>query len=220
MSLSLSLFRRGLFNNVKGSFLSSSIRITRPPHRILLSTAAQENDTNNSNNAPASEKTEKVEEIDDSAVKDKQIAELKDSYLRCLADMENLRERTRKEVESTAQFAIQKFAKDLLNTVDILNLALSSVPAEVRNDTQNNPHLVNLYTGVSLTESELLNILRRHGVEKIEPLGQKFDPNLHEAIYQVNDPNKEPGIVCDVQKVGYSLFGRVIRPAQVGVNNS
>src|SRR4051812_47027718 len=134
--------------------------------------------------------------------------------------MENLRERTRKEVESTAQFAIQRFAKDLLNTVDILSLALSSVPAEIRNDTQNNPHLVNLYTGVSLTESELLNILKKHGVEKIEPLGQKFDPNIHEAIYQVNDPNKESGIVCDVQKVGYSLFGRVIRPAQVGVNNN
>lgn len=80
MSLSLSLFRRGLFNNVKGSFLSSSsIRITRPPHRILLSTAAQESDTNNNNsdNAPVSEKIEKVEETDDSATKDKQIAELK-----------------------------------------------------------------------------------------------------------------------------------------------
>src|SRR6266542_4371904 len=98
--------------------------------------------------------------------------------------MENLRERTRREIEHTAQFAIQKFAKDLLNTVDILNLALASVPTEVRNDTQNNPHLVNLYTGVSLTESELVKTLKRHGVEQINPLGEKFDPNVHEAVYQ------------------------------------
>ncbi len=131
--------------------------------------------------------------------------------------MENLRERTRREIEHTAQFAIQKFAKDLLNTVDILNLALASVPTEVRNDTQNNPHLVNLYTGVSLTESELVKTLKRHGVEQINPLGEKFDPNVHEAVYQANVPDKEPGIICDVQKVGYTLFGRVIRPSQVGV---
>ncbi|RIA92885.1 GrpE nucleotide exchange factor, partial [Glomus cerebriforme] len=151
--------------------------------------------------------------------KDKKIAELKDSYLKCLADMENLRERTRKEVEHTAQFAIQKFAKDLLNTVDVLHLALTSIPAEVRNDTQNNPHFVNLYNGISLTESELLNILKKYGIEKTNPLGEKFDPNIHEAVYQANVPDKESGIVFDVQKVGYTLFGRIIRPPQVGVSS-
>ncbi|RIA81818.1 GrpE-domain-containing protein [Glomus cerebriforme] len=231
MSFSLSLFRKELFNKAKHSLLlSSSIRIPKTPHNILFSTAAQETNTNNNSQVPEkiektekTEKPEKPEGTNDSttevASKDKQIAELKDSYLRCLADMENLRERTRKEVEHTAQFAIQKFAKDLLNTVDVLNLALSSVPAEVRNDTQNNPHLVNLYTGVSLTETELLNILKKHGVEKINPLGEKFDPNIHEAVYQANVPDKEPGMVFDVQKVGYTLFGRIIRPPQVGVSS-
>ncbi|CAI2184266.1 2896_t:CDS:2 [Funneliformis geosporum] len=187
MSFSLSLFRKELYNRAT---------------RSLFETGAPEG-------------TDASTTVVD--LKEKQIAELKDSYLRCLADMENLRERTRREIEQTAQFAIQKFAKDLINTVDVLSLALSSVPAEVRNDTQNNPHLVNLYTGVSLTETDLLTTLKRHGVEQINPLGEKFDPNVHEAVYQANIPDKEPGVIFNVQKVGYTLFGRVIRPPQVGV---
>ncbi|CAG8516697.1 3579_t:CDS:2 [Paraglomus brasilianum] len=150
--------------------------------------------------------------------RDKQIAELKDHYLRALAEMENLRERTRREIEHTAQFAIQKFAKDLVNTVDVLNLALKSVPDDARKDAQEkNPHLHNLYTGVSLTESDLLNTLKRFGVERMNPLGEKFDPNKHEAIFQIAVPDKEAGTVFAVEKVGYILNGRIIRPAQVGV---
>ena len=132
--------------------------------------------------------------------------------------MENLRERTRKEIEHTAQFAIQKFAKDLVNTVDVLNLALNSVPDDARKDAQEkNPHLHSLYTGVSMTEAELLKTLKRFGVEQMNPLGEKFDPNKHEAIFQTAMPDKEAGTVFTVEKVGYLLNGRIIRPAQVGV---
>ncbi|CAG8526257.1 13393_t:CDS:2 [Ambispora gerdemannii] len=147
--------------------------------------------------------------------RDKQIAELKNHYLRSLADQENLRERTRREVEHTAQFAIQKFARDLLNTADILNLALSSVPKEaLENAAKENPHLHNLYTGVKMTEQDLLKTLKNYGVEQINPLDEKFDPNVHEAMFQAPVEGKEEGTVFTVQKIGYKLNGRVIRPPQ------
>ncbi|KAG9306664.1 hypothetical protein G9A89_004211 [Geosiphon pyriformis] len=150
--------------------------------------------------------------------KDKQIAELKDHYLRCLAEQENLRERTRREVEHVAQFSIQKFARDLISTVDVLNLALESVPKDVAQKASvENPHLHNLYSGVQMTEKELVKTLKQHGVEQMNPLGQKFDPNLHEAMFQASVKDKEVGSVFSVQKLGYTLNGRVIRPSQVGV---
>ncbi|KAL1922525.1 uncharacterized protein VTP21DRAFT_10064 [Calcarisporiella thermophila] len=160
-------------------------------------------------NVPKDEKKEAME---------KEIAEWKDRYIRSLADMENLRQRTRKEVEQTSQYAIQKFAKDLLDTVDILGLALRSVPEEARSDkSEANSHLVNLYTGLSMTETELIKTLRRHGVEAFGSEGDAFDPNMHQALYQSPVPDKEVGTVFRVEKIGYTLKGRVLRPAQVGV---
>lgn len=150
-----------------------------------------------------------------------------DLYLRCLADQENLRDRTRREVQQKEDFAIQKFAKDILDTVDILGLALSSVPkplieAEIASEQQpadisHAGALRDLYTGVSMTEAELLKTLKRYGVEQYNPEGEKFDPNLHQALFQAPMPEKEVGTVFSVQKVGYLIKGRVLRPAQVGV---
>lgn len=146
-----------------------------------------------------------------------------------MADQENLRERTRKEIAAAHEFAIQKFAKDLLDTVDVLGMALSSVPAELRSketalaseiakDTAKlADQLSNLYTGVSMTEVELVKTLKRHGVEQDNPEGQAFDPNKHQALFQTAIPDKEAGTVFVVQKMGYTLKGRVLRPAQVGV---
>ncbi|CAG8577539.1 3986_t:CDS:2 [Cetraspora pellucida] len=124
--------------------------------------------------------------------KDSEIAMLKDKHLRCLAELENQREISRREVEMAAQFAIHKFAKDILSAVDNLELALKSVPPELQTESATPTDsasaiskLVTLYKGVYLTESELLNTLKRHGIEKIEPkLGEKFDPKIHEALYQ------------------------------------
>lgn len=146
--------------------------------------------------------------------------------MRCLADQENIRERSRKELASAKEFAIQKFAKDLLDTVDILNMALSSVPENLRTkesaaaaaaEVNMADQLTNLYTGVSMTESELVKTLKRHGVDRHDPQGETFDPNLHQALFQAPMPDKEPGTIFSVQKLGYTIKGRVLRPAQVGV---
>lgn len=157
------------------------------------------------------------------AAKDTKISELQDSYVRCLADMENLRTRTRNEVDSARQFAIQKFAKDLLETVDVMRMALGSIPAQALDSnaelaaTEVRTHLQSLHQGVTMTETELLKALKRHGVERFEPLDEPFDPNLHEALFQAPMPGKQAGTVFSVQKTGFKLNGRVIRPAQVGV---
>ncbi|KAJ1661131.1 GrpE, mitochondrial [Dispira simplex] len=147
---------------------------------------------------------------------EKKLAQLKNDYLRCLADMENLRQRTKQEVDRASKFAIGKFAKDLLDTVDILTMALKAVPEADRTaETENS--LSNFYSGVNLTQAELLKTLKRHGVEAIDPLDKPFDPNLHQAMYEVEIPDKGPGLVISVEKLGYTLHGRVVRPAQVGV---
>ncbi|GJJ74909.1 molecular chaperone GrpE [Entomortierella parvispora] len=173
--------------------------------------------------APSTESAEKSEKSvheEALAAKDKQLAEVKDRLLRTLADMENLRQRTAKEVANTKDYAIQKFAKDLLDTADILAMAIKNVPAEEIAETSTNAHLKNLHTGVSMTRDELLKTLKRYGVESFDPLNEKFDPNMHQANFQVPMPGKEPGTVFDVQKIGFMIKGRVLRPAQVGVVQS
>lgn len=130
-----------------------------------------------------------------------------------------------KEIANAKDFAIQKFAKDLLDSVDILDLALNSVPEPFRERgmcVKEDPkeiieQLVNLYTGVSMTESELQKTLKRYGVEMDNPIDQVFDPNKHEAVFQTAVADKEPGTIFVVQKKGYMLKNRVLRPAQVGV---
>ncbi|KAF9284807.1 Mitochondrial matrix cochaperone [Mortierella alpina] len=154
------------------------------------------------------------------AAKDKQLLECKDRLLRTLADMENLRTRTAKEVANSKDYSIQKFAKDLLDTADILTLAIKNVPQEEIAESSANTHLKNLHTGVSMTRDELLKTMKRYGVESFDPMNEKFDPNLHQANFQVPMPGKEPGTVFDVQKIGFMIKGRVLRPAQVGVVQS
>ncbi|KAJ2002797.1 GrpE, mitochondrial [Coemansia thaxteri] len=152
-----------------------------------------------------------------SAEKDAKLKELKDAYLRSLADAENIRTRSKTEVDNTKVFAIQKFAKDLLDTVDILELALHHVPREHLADKVANKHLVDLFEGVDMTKSSLLRTLERHGVESFDPLDKPYDPNMSHALYQAPIPGKTPGTVFSVEKRGYILKGRVLRPAQVGV---
>ncbi|GAA5815105.1 hypothetical protein MFLAVUS_008611 [Mucor flavus] len=150
---------------------------------------------------------------------------LQESYLRSLADQENLRQRTTREVNNAKEYGIQKFAKDILDSIDILGMALNSVPKEFQQDESciQKDHkevaeqLVNLYKGVSMTETELQKTLRRHGVERDDPIDQVFDPNKHEAVFQTAIPDKKAGTIFSVQKIGYLLKNRVLRPAQVGV---
>ncbi|KAG0001280.1 Mitochondrial matrix cochaperone [Entomortierella chlamydospora] len=234
MSLSI------LSSSLKGSFvkaarLSAAVSTSRPATvwtSRLYSTEQNNNDNKDNKEGAATQDTTaesaSAEQKENAkspheealAAKDKQIAEIKDRLLRTLADMENLRQRTAKEVASTKEYAIQKFAKDLLDTADILVLAIKNVPAEEISETSTNNHLKSLHTGVSMTRDELLKTLKRHGVEPYDPINEKFDPNLHQANFQVPMPDKEPGTVFDVQKVGFMLKGRVLRPAQVGVVQS
>ncbi|XP_031621070.1 grpE protein homolog, mitochondrial [Contarinia nasturtii] len=159
-------------------------------------------------------------EIDDCQIKalTEKNNELMDKYKRALADGENLRLRLTKQIQDAKMFGIQSFCKDLLEVADTLKQATISVPKEEINDE--NPHLKNLYDGLILTKNSLDQVFRRHGLETIEPLNSKFDPNLHEALFQKECNDVEAGVVVEVTKIGYKLHNRCIRPALVGVSRN
>lgn len=148
------------------------------------------------------------------AQKDKELADMKNHYARAIADFRNLQEQTKKEVQKAKDFALQKFAKDLLELLDNFGLALNAV----KEDTlKTNDEVKNLYDGVNMTRQVFEKTLARHGIDKIDPLGEPFDPNHHEATFEVAQPDKEPGTVFHVQQAGYTLNLRVLRPAKVGL---
>ncbi len=141
--------------------------------------------------------------------------EMKDRLLRTLADMENLRRRTEREVADARAYGATSFARDTLNVADNLRRALESVPAEAR--AGDDGALKALIEGVELTERDLLKTLERHGVRRLEPQGGKFDPNLHQAMFEVPDATEPNGTVVQVVQAGYVIGERVLRPALVGV---
>lgn len=152
--------------------------------------------------------------------KEKEIAELKDLLLRSYAEMENLRQRTWRENDATKKFAVQEFAKSLLDVADNLGRAVhaaSPAPSSEANASKAERSFKSLLDGVVMTEKQLLQVLKKHGVERDDPLGKPFDPNLHSAMFEIADPSKESGTIAHVMKVGYTLHDRVIRPAEVGV---
>ncbi|XP_005089975.1 grpE protein homolog 1, mitochondrial [Aplysia californica] len=150
------------------------------------------------------------------------IKEMKDKHLRALAESENLRRRMTKQVDDAKLYGIQGFCKDLLEVSDILSTAVTAVPKEELKDS--NPHLVSLYEGLNMTESQLVKVFKKHGLESISPKeGEKFDPNIHEALFQVPIQAKETqeaDTVAIVQKIGFRLHSRTLRPALVGVFKS
>ncbi len=143
-------------------------------------------------------------------------AEHKDRLLRTLAEMENLRKRTDREVSDMRQYGIASFARDVLAVADNMERALEALDAELRETA--NPGVKSLLDGVELTERELLKVLDKHGVKKYEPKkGDKFDPNLHQAMYELPDPSQPAGTVAQVVQPGYMIGERMLRPALVGV---
>jgi molecular chaperone GrpE len=140
--------------------------------------------------------------------------ELKDRVLRTLADMENLRRRTEKEVADAKSYGVTNIARDMIAFADNLRRAIESVPAEAREAEAN---LKTLVEGLELTERDFISRLARHGVKKLEPQGQKFDPNLHEALFEIPDPSVPNGTVMQVVESGYSIGERCLRPAKGGV---
>lgn len=143
-------------------------------------------------------------------------AGFKDKLLRTLAEMENLRKRTEREVADARQYGIAAFARDILGVADNFRRALEHAGAEMRQGAD--PGVTALLEGVDLTERELLKALEKNGVKKIEPLGEKFNPNFHQAIYEVPDPKVPAGHVAQVVQAGYTIGERVLRPAMVGVS--
>ncbi|MCJ7526614.1 MAG: nucleotide exchange factor GrpE [Methyloceanibacter sp.] len=141
-------------------------------------------------------------------------AEMRDRLLRTMADMENLRRRTEREKTDTARYAISNFARDVLTVGDNLKRTVDHVPADA---AAQDPALKSFLEGVELTERELLNVLERHGVTRIEPLGARFDPNCHQAMYEVPNPDVPEGTVVDVMQAGYVIGDRCLRPALVAI---
>ncbi len=141
--------------------------------------------------------------------------DLKEKLLRALADTENLRRRTEREIADARTYAISNFARDMLNVADNFQRAIDSVPAEAR--AAGEPALKALIEGIELTEREMLKTLERYGVKRLDPAGEKFDPHLHQAMFEVPNPDVPSGTVVQVVQSGYVIGERVLRPALVGV---
>jgi molecular chaperone GrpE len=147
---------------------------------------------------------------------DRELADTKDRLLRTLADMENLRKRTEREVADARAYGISAFARDILTVADNMHRAMAALDDELRAKADSSVKA--LLDGLELTERELLNVLEKHGVKRIDPLRQKFDPNRHQAMYEVEDASVPAGSVVQVVQSGYLIGERVLRPALVAVS--
>ena len=140
---------------------------------------------------------------------------LKDQLLRALADVENMRRRTERELESARKYAHTGFARDLVGAIDNLSRAIDAAPAA---DEAPSPEaLSGLFTGLEMSWTEIQSTMERHGIRRVDPKGEKFDYNLHQAMFEVPSDAHEPGTVVEVVQHGYVLHDRLLRPAMVGV---
>ncbi|OAV97208.1 hypothetical protein PTTG_05379 [Puccinia triticina 1-1 BBBD Race 1] len=227
---------RLLVTRSSGSRLQPACTSSALPRRFSSTTAGSQAETQdapagqtaNPQASPSDPNTsaKKAQSVEDQlAQKDAQLSEYKDLYIRARADYENLQKITTREKTQAKEYAIQSFARDLVSNIDVLQLALNSVPEALRTtqDGDGEPaegrkHLADLWGGVQSTKSLLEKTLARYGVTPFDPTGHLFDPNRHEAMYQAQVPGKEPNSVINCSKVGWMLRDRVLRPAQVGVN--
>ena len=155
-------------------------------------------------------------ELDPIEVLKAENAEVKDKFLRLAAEMDNLRRRTEREVKDAKTYSAAAFARDMLSVSDNLRRALDAIPAETR--AAGEAGLMALVEGVEMTERAMLSALERHGVKKIEPAGQKFDPHFHQAMFEVPNADLPNNTVIQVVQDGYVIGERVLRPAMVGVS--
>jgi molecular chaperone GrpE len=142
-----------------------------------------------------------------------ELAEYKDRLLRALAETENVRRRAQREREDASRYSIAGFAKDLLSAADNLRRALESLPEWEAKDERTR----SLVAGVAATERELLSVFERHGIKRVDPQGERFDHNFHQAIFEAERPDQPSGSVVEVLQPGYVLHDRLLRPAMVGV---
>ena len=168
--------------------------------------------------ADATVETAASETTDPVAEATREAAQYKDKLLRTLAEMENLRKRTEREVLDARAYGIAGFARDVLAVADNMHRALEAIGPDLREGAD--PKVKALIEGVELTERELMKILERNGVRKFSPQGEKFDPNFHQAMYEVPTSDQPPGHVAQVIQAGYMLGERVLRPALVAVSKA
>jgi len=147
------------------------------------------------------------------AAAEAEAAELKDKWMRAAAEAENVRRRSQREIDEAKRYAISGFARELLNVADNLRRALTSIDRSKVQD----PVVSNLLAGVEATERELLTVFERHGMQRIDPKGQKFDHNLHQAVFETESPDQPAGTVSEVLQTGWTIHDRLLRPAMVGV---
>lgn len=145
-----------------------------------------------------------------------ELRDMKDRYLRAVAETENIRKRSERERVEAGQYSIQRFAKDLLDVSDNFRRALDTLPATARQGLT--PQIANLLTGIEATESQMLSVFERHQLKRLNPKGEKFDPHLHQAIAEAPNTEIPEGHVTDVAQMGFTLAGRLIRPAMVVVS--
>jgi molecular chaperone GrpE len=157
------------------------------------------------------------EEVDETVTLKAEIADLKERYIRLAADMENLRRRTEREVKDARTFAISNFARDVLGVSDDLSRAM-----QVVRDSQNTEDpmaaVAGLVEGIAATERAMITTMERHGVTRVDPMGEKFDPNFHQAMFEVPDATKPNNTVMNVVQAGFKIGERMLRPALVGVS--
>jgi molecular chaperone GrpE len=146
---------------------------------------------------------------------DARLAEVKDQLLRAVAETENVRRRAARDVDETRKYAVSGFARDMITVAENLFLAMGSIPEDARKEEG---LLKTLSDGVDMTLRELLAAFEKHGIERVDPLGEKFDHNRHQAVSQVEDPGKEPNTVLHVMQAGYIIGDRLLRPAMVVVS--
>jgi molecular chaperone GrpE len=152
--------------------------------------------------------------------KEKEVTALKDQSLRALAEVENIRRRAERDQVDTAKYAVSKFAGDLVGVLENLQRAVDAISPDLRKEQ---PAVGNLAVGVEMTLKELLSAFEKHGIKRLDPMGQKFDHNFHQAVSQIEDGNAEAGTVLQVLQAGYIIHDRLLRPAMVVVatnNNS
>jgi len=177
----------------------------------MTDSTAQAENTEVKTDAPQPE----AQATDPVAAARREADEYKDKLLRTLADMENLRRRTEREIADARIYGIAGFARDVLTVADNMHRALEAIGPELRE--QGDAKVKSLIEGVELTERELLKTLEKNGVRKFSPQGEKFDPNVHQAMYEVPGADVPPGHVAQVVQAGYMIGERVLRPAMVGV---
>ncbi len=155
------------------------------------------------------------EDVPESPDVETEVSLMKDQLLRALAEAENVRRRAALDREEALKYSISNFARELLAVADNLRRAMDHLPKESTN--QLSDEMKALVEGVEMTEKELLSAFEKHGIKKVTPMGEKFNHDLHQAMFEIETDEHEPGIIVELMQSGYVIHDRLLRPAMVGV---